>query len=795
MVSLCAIAALSFIGFIGSAQAETGAVQPVVGIDDYQRAERFLEWNRRKLVFNNELQHHWIAGSERLWYKREHEAGYEFVVADAAKGLKAAAFDHQKMAVALGQALNRELDPSQLPIEALLFDATGALPTVVSDGRKWSCDLQQLLCRGEPYPVADPAESVSPDGRYGLSVRDYDLWLKDLKTGEERALTTDGDKDRAYAIMSESSTSYVSTQRAGVTLPPSGVFSPDGEKYLSYVLDQSGVKPLYLVQDVPEDGSLRPILHEYRYPFPGDQEPLAELVIFDLKTGRKIMVDHVGIPATYVGPIALGRVHWAPNGEKAFLIHSSDSSRTLSLIEIDATTGKTRVLVSEDSDIYYLPSNTLLDPPIPRLLANGDFIWVSERNGYFHMYLHDGKTGKLKNAITSGDWMVRELVLVDETAGKVYFTALGTDKNSDPYYRVPHRVNLDGTGLERLTPEDADHEIRPLMFANNLGLYQSSGRDGAGFSSSGAYFVDSYAKPDQPTVTVIRDNGGRQVMELETAMLAGEIAQHYIPIEPFKAMAADGKTAIYGTIYKPSDFDPKASYPVIESIYPGPQMTRVSTRFMGDWFGDAQAMAELGFIVVLVDGRGTPLRPREFRAWSYGKMGTAGMLEDHVAAIRQIAGTRPYMDIARVGVLGTSAGGFAAVHALFDYPDFYKVGVSSSGNHDPRINISMWAETYHGPYDADSYATIPSYLNVADFTGKLLLAHGGMDDNVHPANTMRLADQLIRYNKNFDMLIMPNGNHGISQDPYFIKRQWDYFIVNLMGATPAADFVIKLPSQ
>lgn len=257
-------------------------------------------------------------------------------------------------------------------------------------------------------------------------------------------------------------------------------------------------------------------------------------------------------------------------------------------------------------------------------------------------------------------------------------------------------------------------------------------------------------------------------------------------------MAADGKTPIYGLLLKPSNFDPAKRYPLIDSIYPGPQVTRTPTRFLSDR-DMAQSVAELGFVIMIVDGRGTPLRSREFRSFAYGNMGAAGGLEDHVAAIRQLTPSRHWLDGDNVGIYGTSGGGFATVHAMFDYPDVFKVGVASAGNHDQRSYLAIWGENYQGPFDDKGYEAIASYHNVRNFKGKLLIAHGDMDDNVHPANTMRVVDQLIKNDKPFDMLIMPNVNHGIQSNPYFTKRLWDYFVVNMKNEQPPADVVLAKP--
>lgn len=761
--------------------------------EDYRRAQNFLSWTIDGNIHNNDIGHRWIAGGHRLWYKRSFDGGHEFILADAASKTKTRAFDHDRMARALSDALGREIRANQLPIDDLIYKSARGTPEIVAEKKVWTCDLQKLACSGHAMPPPDAGEAAAPGGQRSLFVKDHNLWLRDLATGEARPLTTDGDRDRSYAVLPEASTSEITQRRSGKPQIPVGVFSPDGGKYITYRLDQSKVKPLHLLQTVPEDGSVRPVVHDYRYAFPGDTETMAEFFVFDLRTGKQIRVDQPPVIAPAEGPIAMRYVSWSADGRKAHLIQVDRSYRTMSFTEIDAQSGRARVLRSETETVNYLPAHTLPDPPLARALANGDFIWPSERSGALHLYRYDGRTGALKNALTSGSWMVREIIRIDEAAGTLYFSAIGAEDSANPYYRAIWRVKLDGTGLTRLTREDADHEVRvPADAASATAFGQAPpAPETAGFSPDGAYFVDSYSTPTQPSVTLIRDARGSRILDMETATLGAAIAS-YIPPEPFRVMAADGKTPIYGLLLKPSNFDPAKRYPVIDSIYPGPQVTRTPTRFMGDR-GLAQAVAELGFVVMIVDGRGTPLRSKEFRSFAYGNMGAAGGLEDHVAAIRQLTQSRPWLDGGNVGIYGTSGGGFATVHALFDYPDFYKVGVASAGNHDQRSYLAIWGENYQGPFDDKGYEAIASYHNVRNFKGKLLIAHGDMDDNVHPANTMRVVDQLIKNNKPFDMLVMPNVNHGIMGNPYFIKRMWDYFVVNMKNEQPPSDVVLIKP--
>lgn len=768
-------------------------------VQSYRRAEAFLNPNVAKVAYNNDVQHHWISGTKKLWFKKTLEQGHEYIIAVPERQDMSPAFNHEKMALALGKSLEQDVEASKLPIDGLVFDPSRPIPDVMVFGKVWRCNLEQLTCEGVDMPSPEGAKSSAelptPNGSHFLIRKDYNLWMRDGKSGQEIQLTKDGTEFNQYGQFTESSTSEITLRRMKFKLPPVGIFSPDGDKFLTYQLDQSKVKPLQLLQNIPEDGSLRPIVHQYRYPFPGDAKPTARLVIIDIKTGALTFPDLDPLEAAYLDPILKGYVSWSQKGDKIYVLSNKNSKKTLSYHEIDVESGKSRVLISEDSAVFNFPYVIIGDKSMAIMLENGDFLWPSERSGWRHLYRYDGQTGKLKNQVTSGSWMVRELIKVDEKNGVIYFTAVDRKETSDPYFRVLYKVNLDGTNLTRLTPEDADHQVTlaapPL---NRLLQPGAPGRQEAGFSLESGYFVVSSSRPDQPGRTVIRDLKGKYVMTLAEATLSKEMEDRYVRPEIFQALAADGKTPVYGTIFKPGDFDPNKTYPVIDSVYPGPQINRVTKRFLSDPM-QAQAIAELGFIVVTVDGRGTPMRSRAFRDVSYGNLASAGYLEDHISAIEEIASTRPYMDINRVGVYGTSGGGFATVRAMFDYPDFYKVGVASSGNHDQRIYISLWGESYQGPYSIEGYATANSYENVANFKGDLLIAHGEMDDNVHPANSMRVVDALIKHNKRFDMLIMPNVNHGIMGNPYYTLRLWDYFVEHLLKETPPENYSLTPPGQ
>ncbi len=381
------------------------------------------------------------------------------------------------------------------------------------------------------------------------------------------------------------------------------------------------------------------------------------------------------------------------------------------------------------------------------------------------------------NQITHGEWAVLDLLHVDEKHGYLYFTAGGKEAGQDPYYPHLYRVKLDGTHLRHLTPEPSNHDIA--------------------FSPTGRFFIDTYSRIDTAPVSVLRAADGRLIRELQRADIAPLRAAGWRPPEPFKVKARDGHTDIYGVIFRPSNFDPGERYPVLDAIYPGPQVIRTPKAF-GVQESD-QALAELGFIVVTIDGMGTPSRSRAFRELSYNNMGDAGGLEDHIAGLKQLAARYPYLDLTRVGIYGNSGGGYASARALLKFPDFYKVAVAAAGNHDQRSYWAEWGERFHGYPVGENFLSQANAPLAANLKGRLLLVHGSLDDNVHPSNTLQLVDALIAANRDFDLLILPNRNHGLvdlgkgkaasrRSDPYFLRRRWDYFVEHLLGIAPPKEF-------
>jgi dipeptidyl aminopeptidase/acylaminoacyl peptidase len=396
-------------------------------------------------------------------------------------------------------------------------------------------------------------------------------------------------------------------------------------------------------------------------------------------------------------------------------------------------------------------------------------LWTSEHDGWNHLYLSSQKTGKVEAQLTQGSWVVRQIAHVDEPGRRVLFLASGKEQGEDPYQTHLYSVGLDGKGLTLLSPENANHTVS--------------------VSPDGNFFVDNYSRPDLPGESALRrTHDGSVVRVLEKTDPAALLQTGWKFPVPFQGKSADGRYDLYGLIWRPSNFDAARKYPVIEQVYTGPQGFFVPKTFSAALRGSPQSMAELGFVVIMVDGRGTSGRSRAFHQFSYRNLG--GAFEDHVAMIKQMAARYSYMDATRVGIYGNSAGGYGAAHAMLVYPEFYKVGLASSGDHDARLDKAWWNELYQGYPVQGDYAAQSNVTLAPRLQGHLLLEHGDVDENVHPVETMRLVDALIKANKNFDMLFVPNMFHGEGGNPYLARRRWDYFVQYLLGVTPPANFAI-----
>ncbi|NIM15278.1 MAG: prolyl oligopeptidase family serine peptidase [Candidatus Aminicenantes bacterium] len=725
---------------------------------DYQRAEKFLRNNVEKLIFQTRVIPNWIKNTSRFWYKSNTREGKKFILINAKRVSRKPAFDHHNLAAALSRLLKKEYQPYALPFDHFEFVDKGKAITFNVEKQKLKCNLKTYECKKIEEEKKDPSISISPDKQWTAFVKNYNLFVKSAKTGEEIQLTSDGTEKYPYALswdwyylMNESDPSKTDKMKNIIVR-----WSPDSQKLVTYRMDYRSAKKLYLYQSTPDSGYRAQVWSYYRS-LPGENKgTMFEYVIFDMESKKQVAVDVKPLHSTVNWHFPT----WFKDSQRLYFYYYTRGYKKLILVEIAAETGKTRQVVEESSKTYMDTAKRFIN-----ILGEGsEVIWGSERDGWSHLYLYDWRTGQLKNQITRGEFVVRRIIHVDEKKRQVYFLANGRETKRDPYFQHLYRVNLDGTGLTLLTPENAEHWIR--------------------LSPDNKYIVDTYSRVDLPPVSVLRHlKNGRVILKLEKADIRDLLATGWKYPEPFTVKARDGKTDLYVAIFRPSNFDPTKKYPVIDSTYSGPHAVRTPKSFRRGCLNRDQSIAELGFIVVTIDGLGTANRSKAFHDFSYQNLGDIGAL-DHIEGFKQLASRYPYMDLSRVGIFGHSAGGYDAAHALLTHPGFYKVGVASAGNHDHQMAKAWWPEIFQG-YPVGKHYVEQSNLTLAkNLQGKMLLVHGDMDNNVNPASTLRLAGELIKANKDFDLVIIPNSRHRLSNHPYFIRKLWDYFVQHLLGVQP-----------
>jgi len=787
------------------------ADHPLLGTQVYDRAAQYLASNQDKLVLNAQFTPHWRRGpKERFTYRHELGDGRaDFVEVAAASAKRAAAFDQAAVAAGLSKAFGSVVEAKRLPFkdyEEISLDRIG----FSANGKNWNCSTRNVDCAETAAAETDPAAIASPDGHWLAFIDNGNLWIRSADGQTRFPLTTDAMPHYGYAAPVESTAGVIFSGAAaralavkdGRALPgppgpppkPIVLWSPDSRHLFTHRLDERGVREITLVQSTPTDGSLRPISNHWRYAMPNDSAvPELEPWIFDLanRTGRAVAAV---APSLFFTPIEAGDAWWSSDSAHVYFIARSRYAKSMSLNVIDAISGTSRQLLSETGSTF-VESASLAECPMVYVLANHDVLWFSERDGFGHLYLYDGSTGRLKRRLTAGPWTVRNVLHLDQVHGFIYVAANEREAGVDPYYRMVYRISLNDGRVRLLTPEIADHTVASEqeagVYADKIAGAAGNPKDAYGFSPSGRFFIDTYSRTDLPPVTVLRRSDGTFVAEIERADVSRLTATGLVPPERFSAPAADGKTMLYGNLLRPSNFDPNRRYPVIDSPYPGPQSHRAQPNFLATVFDrmGAQACAELGFIVVLVDGRGSHGRSKRFHDESYGGLAQAGHLDDHVAVLRELGRRYPYMDLDRVGIYGTSGGGYATAHAMAMFPDFFKVGVADAGNHDQRGYIAVWGETYNGPESGNNYTDAANPLLVGNIKGKLFLLHGDMDSNVFPSQTLQLVDALIRANKDFELLIVPNAGHGtLLLSRYALRRSWDFFVRNLMHAEPPPEY-------
>ncbi len=751
----------------------TAQQKQVLTATDYENAERFLSYNTAPLVDNGPVNPNWLPG-DLFWFRNLNSKGSEFILVNPAKKTVAPAFDHQKLASGINAATGKTFTDSNLPFQSFSFVDNNTAITFKVDEKLWKCDLKTYLVTADttkqlaPGPkrigrrIRPDAEVVSPDGSKAAFIRKYNLWVKDVKTGALTQLTTDGIKDFGYA-----------TDNAGWKSSDAPIlsWSPDSKKIATFKQDQRNASNMYLVStNVGE-----PKLKEWKYPLPGDKEIITiQRVIINVDTPKVITLQIPADPhrATLSDDIAssgtFDDVNWSADGTKLAFVSTSRDHKQEKIRIADTKTGAVSDIFQETVATQYESGQGTINWTY--LDKTNEIIWYSERDNWGHLYLYDATTGKLKNQITTGNWVVTNLVMVDEKKRELYFIADGNEPEN-PYFSQLYKIGFDGKHLTLLTPEKGNHNVS--------------------ISPSKKYFVDNYSQPDVPTVSVLRDLNGKLITNIQKTDITRLQAAEWKATTPFSVKAHDGKTDIYGLLFTPTNLDPTKKYPIIDYIYPGPQGGSVGSWSFSASRGDNQALAELGFIVIAVEGTSNPLRSKSYHDMSYGNM-AENTLPDQIAAIRQLAQKYAYIDTNKVGIWGHSGGGFATASAMFRYPDFFKVGISESGNHDNRNYEDDWGERYNGLVANSNYEAQANQVYAKNLKGKLLLAHGLMDDNVPPQNTFLVIDALEKANKDYDLIVFPNSAHGYGPFSYYMmRRRWDYFVKNLLNAEAPKEYTLS----
>ena len=743
--------------------------QKKVTAEDYKRAEQFLWQNTHDKVLNQVSGQQWSSGN--LIYHIRTDNGTKYVMVDPESGTKGKAFNHQRLAKSLTNVIDKEVDPQKLSLQSISYLEEEESLTFGMNGKRFETDLSSYETE-ELSEKKRENEILSPDGKKAVYIKGHNLWMRNTETDKHTQLTTDGEQYYGYA-----------TNNAGWIRSdnPVVLWGPNSEKIATFRHDSRGVGEMYLYNTKVGHSDLE----KWKYPLPGDStvfkiervvvhadEKNPEVIDLDMKPDyhRSTISDHI---ASWGGRFLDNE--WSADGSQLFFVSSSRDHKEAQLREADPNTGEVRNVLKEETDTYY--ESGYSEESWTVLEESDEVIWFSERDNWAHLYLYDLKSGELKRQITEGDWRVLDLHYVNEENRTVYFTGSNLE-DGNPYYHYLYKINLDGSGLTNLTPKKAHHEIT--------------------WSDSQEYFTDTYSTIDTAPVSVIRNRGGQVVTELEETDITQLKETGWQAPKQFTVKARDGETNLYGLMYKPTNFDSTKSYPVLNYLYPGPQSGSIRSFGFSASRSDKQSLAELGFIVVEVNATCTPGRSKSFHDTCYGNMGDNG-LPDQIATIKQLGERHSWIDLDRVGIWGHSGGGFASTRAILEYPDFYKVAVSGAGNHDNRNYEDDWGEKWHGllkekenvdedklgPYEqGDNYDKQANQLLAENLEGKLLIAHGMMDGNVPPTNTLLVVDALIKADKDFDLMVFPNAGHGFGNSRYFMNMRWDYFVKHLKGIVP-----------
>lgn len=767
----------------------SGVTQSVMTSDKSGNATVQLEpSDEASKVLNGFVVPHWIGTSDRFWYRRElKDKRSEFRTVDAASGASRTSFDAQVIAAGLAKVGVADAKADSLPFTNFDFSKDGKAITFDIASVHYECLLAKPSCRSV-QPVS-PALSVSPDGRHAILVKDGDLWLRDVNAGTEKALSSGGSHDNGFGVYPDGwKAAYIPRAKSSVPLPPLGAsWSPDSSRVLISHTDQRNVAPYPYVEYAPDDGSFRPKAYNIRIPLTGEAPAKFEWYIAGVADGtlRRIEFPYDQLLDLQQDLLAIRKTWWSSDGKALFAVAFGSNMAAAYLFKVDATTGAVKTVITERDSPRADLNSTSYNPPNVRVVDDGrEIIWWSQRDGWGHLYLYDGENGRLKTQITHGNWLVRDIIAVDARRKRIYFTASGREPG-DPYFRYLYRVDFNGRGLTLLTPEPMDHVItgpgNDVVTLDGAISYDV-------VSPSFKYVVYNQSTLDKPTESVIRTTDGRRIATFERADVTALLAGGYHPPKPVKLTAADGTTPIWGALYLPAGLDEHKHYPVIDAQYGSPLTAVVPHNYMTAlkvpcWPQPATLEHE-GFASIVLDARGTTYRSKSFSNAMFGKLDTMN-LEDHVAGIKELARTYPWLDIERVGVIGASYGGWVTFRAMLRFGEFYKVGVAMV---PPGGMQSMYLD-YHwnafqgepvyangshlrpGPTDFPiNWKGLDSSVEANRLNGKLLIVMGLLDENAVPGSTMQFINALMKANKDFDLVVEPQANHYATPNPYTAGR-------------------------
>lgn len=784
------------------------AAEPTVA-ERYLKAAK-LRWPAVMVAMKNPLvTPHWVGTTNRFWYRRETAKGFEFVVVDAATGSRSPAFDAKAVSASLAALLKGPAPPENLPFTTIALETDGAIAFEAKADR-FRCAADGACVRLGAAPTPDLV--VSPDKRTAVFMRAGKLSLRDLATSAERSLADDGTAEVGWGLQPPPGDFHAIAQGdKSFPAPFWTAWSPDSRVVIAARVDLSGSQPYPYIDYAPADGSLRPRALSARLSLVGEPPARIELYAFDLAAGTRRRLD-LPCDRLEMRDVGAKRLAWSADGRHAYLFVTAADQGSASLFDMDTRSGKVREVINEAARYPALLAPGGYDSAATAVLdRRGEAVWFSQRDGWPHLYLYDLRTGRLKSRITKGPWVVRGLVRVNEALGRLYFTASGREPGN-PYHRSLYSIGLDGKGLARLTPEADD---KPMVDPDGR-----PGFDGAPpfqpVSADGRYVAYTVAPLAAPSTAVVRRTDGTgPAIVFERADASALFAAGFRAPEPFVAKAADGRSDVYGVIYRPSDYDPKKRYPVLDAQYNSPLVPIVPHTLAGASTNVIEAAppaadAELGLIVVMMDARGTPYRGAAFSNPAPGYLADMGLV-DHVAVIRSLAAKDPSMDLGRVGITGASFGGWTSVRALIAHNDLFKVAVAWA---PPGAFYNMYdgagltaangVATYTGgvplrPKPSDkplNWALIDSIAQVGQLRGKLLLGSGALDENVLPGSTMQFMDAAARANRNVEQIFLPETNHGpLTYLDYVTRRIWDFLTLNLRSETPPVEFAFPAPPK